>query len=41
VVFETDGLVERRDAITDLLNRLDAVQADLQAIRDVVSALRE
>jgi hypothetical protein len=29
------------DPITDLLNRLEAVQAELQAIRDAVSALRE
>jgi len=29
------------DPIADLLDRLDAVQAELQAIRDAVSALRQ
>jgi endonuclease/exonuclease/phosphatase family metal-dependent hydrolase len=41
VVFEPDGAVVVSDPITDLLNRLDAVQAELQAIRDAVRALRE
>jgi hypothetical protein len=40
-VFEPDGAVVVSDPIADLLNRLDAVQAELQAIRDAVSALRE
>jgi hypothetical protein len=35
VVFEPDGAVVVSDPITDLLNRLDAVQAELQAIRDI------
>ena len=38
---ETDGSVGPGDVIADLLNRLDAVQAELQAIRDAVCALRE
>jgi hypothetical protein len=29
------------DATIDLLNRLDALQAELQAIRDAISALHE
>ena len=38
VVFETDGEIETSDAITDLLDRLDAVQAELQEIRDAVAS---
>ena len=41
VVLETDGEIETSDAITDLLRRLDAVQAELQEIRDAVAALQE
>jgi len=41
VVFETDGEIETRDAIAVLLDRLDAVQAELQEIRDAIGALRE
>jgi endonuclease/exonuclease/phosphatase family metal-dependent hydrolase len=41
VVFETDGVIEPSDAITVLLDRLDAVQAELEEIRAGVAALRE
>jgi len=43
VVFETDGggVVVVNDPIADLLSRLDAALAELQSIRDDVSALRE
>jgi hypothetical protein len=39
-VFETIGTTEG-DAITVLLDRLDAVQAELQEIRAGIAALRE
>lgn len=41
VVFETDGGIETSEAIMALLDRLDAVQAELQEIRDAVAALQE
>ena len=41
-VFETEAVTPSAgDPIADLLDRLDAVQAELQAIRDAVSALRQ
>jgi hypothetical protein len=41
-VFETEAVTPPAgDPIADLLDRLDAVQAELQAIRDAVSALRQ
>jgi len=41
VLFETDGATETSDAITDLLRRLEAVQAELEEIRAGVAALLE
>jgi hypothetical protein len=41
VVFETGGTIQPSDAITVLLDRLDAVQAELEEIRAGVAALRE
>jgi exonuclease III len=41
VVFESDDTIESNDAITVLLNRLDAVQAELEEIRAGIAALRE
>jgi len=41
VVFETDGTIETSDAIAALLDRLDAVQAELREIRDAIAALQE
>ena len=41
VVFETDGEIETSDAIALLLDRLDAVEAELQEIRDAVAASQE
>jgi hypothetical protein len=41
VVFETDGEIETGDAIAVLLDRLDAVEAELQEIRDAVAAVQE
>ena len=41
VVLEIDGETETSDNITVLLDRLDAVQAELQEIRAGLAALRE
>jgi hypothetical protein len=41
VVFETDGVVEPSDAITVLLDRLDAVQTELEEFRAGIAALQE
>jgi hypothetical protein len=41
VVFEINGASEPSDAITVLLDRLDAVQAELEDIRAGTAALRE
>jgi len=41
VVFETDDTIEPSDAIAVLLDRLDALQAELQEISEGVAALRE
>ena len=41
VVFESDGPVEPSEAITVLLDRLDAVTAELADIRASLAALRE
>jgi endonuclease/exonuclease/phosphatase family metal-dependent hydrolase len=42
VVFESEGLMPAAgDAIAELLARLDAVQAELQAIKEGIAALRE
>lgn len=41
VAFETDGAIEPSDAIAVLLDRLDAVQAELQEIREAMATLRE
>jgi len=41
VVFESDGTIEPSAAITVLLDRLDALQAELEDIRAGLAALRE
>jgi endonuclease/exonuclease/phosphatase family metal-dependent hydrolase len=41
VTFETDGTIQPSDAITVLLDRLDAVQAELEQIRAGIAALQE
>jgi hypothetical protein len=41
VAFESDGAIEPSDAITVLLDRLAAVQAELEDIRAGLAALRE
>ena len=41
VVFETDDTIEPGDAIAALLDRLEAVQAELEEIRAGIAALQE
>ena len=42
MVFEADGAtLAAGDAIADILARLEAVEAELQEIREAVSELRE